>query len=484
MIDFTNVPTDIRTPGSYIEVDNSNALEGLPTETHRVLILGGRLSSGLGTSNTLYKLTSIDQAESLFGRGSTAHRMVAAFRQINTSAELWAVGISDHGSGVAATGTIVIGGSGASAGTIHLLVAGRYIPVAVESGDATTAIASNVADAVNAVTDLPVTASVSSSTVTLTARNKGVPGNSIDIRVNYYPGQLTPAGVTVTITAMASGATNPSLSTAITAMADEQFHTVVTAWIDDTNLTALEAELERRFGPTVQKEGQAFAAARDTYSNLLTLGDARNSQFLSIMGSQSPTPPWEVAAVVAALDAGEADPARPRQTLWLKGVLAPARSAQFTRDERDLLLRDGISTFVVDANGRCLIERLITTYQVNGLGTADTSYLDIETMRTLAYIRFAVRTRIALRFPRHKLANDGTRIAPGQAVVTPRVIRAELIGLFSEMEQRGLVEDMAAFKAELRVERNADDPNRVDAVLPPNLVNQFRVFGVRLSFKL
>ena len=93
-----------------------------------------------------------------------------------------------------------------------------------------------------------------------------------------------------------------------------------------------------------------------------------------------------VAAVTAALDAAEPDPARPRQTLALPGVLPPAPAERFTREERNLLLFDGISTLYADAGDVVRIERLITSYQESPTGEADISYLDIETVRTLAYL--------------------------------------------------------------------------------------------------
>jgi phage tail sheath gpL-like len=103
---------------------------------------------------------------------------------------------------------------------------------------------------------------------------------------------------------------------------------------------------------------------------------------------------------------------------------------------------------------------------------------------TVDAIRYAVRARIALRFPRHKLANDGTNFAPGQAIVTPSMIRAELIGLFRELEEAGLVEDFDQFKNDLLVVRSTASVNQVNAVIPPNLVNQFDVFAASVQFRL
>jgi phage tail sheath gpL-like len=68
--------------------------------------------------------------------------------------------------------------------------------------------------------------------------------------------------------------------------------------------------------------------------------------------------------------------------------------------------------------------------------------------------------------------------------VTPKVIRAELIALFIQWMEAGLVEGLAQFKKDLLVERNTSDPNRVDAIIPPDVINQFRVFAASLQFRL
>jgi phage tail sheath gpL-like len=115
---------------------------------------------------------------------------------------------------------------------------------------------------------------------------------------------------------------------------------------------------------------------------------------------------------------------------------------------------------------------------------ADTSYLDVPTLRTLAAIRYQVRARIAQKYSRCKLADDGTLFGPGQAIVTPSTIRLELIALFAEWEDAGLVQNAAQFSAGLQVVRNGTDVNRLDALIPPDLVNQFMVFAAQVQFLL
>ncbi|WP_241087408.1 phage tail sheath C-terminal domain-containing protein [Candidatus Vondammii sp. HM_W22] len=166
----------------------------------------------------------------------------------------------------------------------------------------------------------------------------------------------------------------------------------------------------------------------------------------------------------------------------LTGILPPVVEARWTMEERNLILYDGIASYTVDAGGRVLIERQITTYQKNAFGVPDPSYLDVTTPATLSYIRYATRARITQKFPRHKLADDGTRFGPGQAIVTPSVIRAELLALFRELEEKGLVENFDQCKTDLLVERNNDDRNRIDVLSSPDLVNQFRVFANQIQF--
>lgn len=484
-ISFNQIPIDIRTPGHYIEFDNTRAVQGLPAIQHKILAIGQRLTAGTVAQGVPTRILSAAQAEEFFGRGSMLHAMLKALKEANSYTECWAVALDDAGAGVQSSGTITAGGAPTESGTLNLYIAGQRVQVGVTSGQTTTQVAAAIAAAINADTSLPVTAAAAVAVATLTARHKGEAGNAIDVRANYYFGEKTPKGLTVTIVAMAGGTTNPDVATAITAIGAEQYHTMIFPYTDASNLTKIETELSSRWGPMVQKEGHAFAAASGSHATLSTLGDTRNSPHLTILGlGKSPTPPWVGAAVAGAIDAYEPDPARPRQTLELPSVLAPAEADRYTRGERNLHLYDGISTFIVDAGGRVLIERLITTYKTNSFGVADISYLDIETMRTLAYLRYSVRSRIALKFPRHKLANDGTRYGAGQAIVTPQIIRAELLALFRQWEEAGLAEGFDQFKTDLIVERNTSDPNRVDAIIPPDVINQLRTFAAQVQFRL
>ena len=486
-ISFNQIPSSVRVPLFYAEFDNSRAQQGLALEIYKTLVFGQKTSGGSATANTLVRVTSADQAKSLFGQGSMLHRQFIKYFANNKVTEAWAMPLADNGSGVAASGSVAVTGPATAAGTISLYIGGQLVSVAVASGASANTVASAINTAIGAAGDLPVTASVSTNAVTITAKNKGTNGNSIDIRYNYQSDEALPAGIALAITAMASGATNPTLTSAIAAMSEEKWNVIVFPWTDATSLTAIETELLDRWGPMRQNDGLAISAANDTVGNLTTLGNSRNSKHVCIAGCYKfLETPEEVASAIAGQAALSAsiDPARPLQTLGLSGIKAPAAGDRFLWSERNTLLTDGISTLNVAPGGVVAIERLITTFQLNSFSVPDTSYLKAETMFTLSYLRYSFKALITSRYPRHKLAKDGTRFGAGQAVITPKVGKAEAIGIFRQWEERGLVEGIDQFKNDLVVEINGQNPDRLDFLLPPDLINQLTVVGVQIQFLL
>lgn len=486
-ISFNQIPSNIRVPFLYAEFDNANAVQGPSLQVYRALLMGQKLAGGTAPANVPVRVTSAAQAKTLFGAGSMLAHMAEKYFANNSSTETWAMPLDDNGAGTAATRTLTITGPATAAGAINLYVAGRKLSIPVTNGQAQNSIASAVDSAINAGSDYPVSSSVATNVVTLAYKHDGLVGNEIDTRLNYFEGEALPAGVGVTIGSITAGTLNPSLAAAISAMGDTQYHIIAFPYTDAQSLTDLETELADRFGPLRQIEGMAISAKNDSHSNLLSFGDGRNSPHVSVMGVyQYPTGPHEIAAALSGILAlqGAIDPARPFQTLPISGVLPPAVDERFIWSERNLLLFDGISTVNVDAGGLVRIERMITMYQENPAAAPDPSYLDVNTLLTLSYLRFDFRNYFLLKYPRHKLADDGARVAPGQAIITPKIGKAEALAKFRQWEELGLVENFNQFKEDLIVERNLLDVNRLDFMLPPDLINQMRVFGVKFGFLL
>ena len=165
-------------------------------------------------------------------------------------------------------------------------------------------------------------------------------------------------------------------------------------------------------------------------------------------------------------------------------MLAPPLHSRFDLSDRNTLLWDGVSTFTVGADGTVALENVITTYRVNGFGVPDDSYLQVETLATLTYVLRRLRAVVTSQFSRMKLANDGTRVAPGTNVVTPAIIKGALIAEYARMELDGFVQESSKFAQGLIVQKNTLNPNRVDVLYPAVLINQLRVFALLMQFSL
>jgi phage tail sheath gpL-like len=485
-INFNEIPVNLLTPGVYTEVDNSRAISGPVAISHVILIIGQQLAAGSATEGDLDLIFSADQADTLYGIGSQLARMIRAAKNANPWTEMWAIPLDDAGAGVAATKTVTLTGAATEDGALHLLVGGIKVDVAVSDGDSVTTIGDAIDTAVAANSRLSMTSNNVAGVVTFTAKNKGTIGQDIDISHNFYVGETTPAGITVAIADAVSGATDPTVSTAITTMGDNRFDYVIMPYTDTTNIAAMETEMSRRWGPLVQKYSWCANVKKGTQSDLTTYGNSRNSQFVSTIGNyKSPTTSEEFAAIYGSIIGFYANiaPARPFQTLSLPGVIPPKEEDRFTQSQRNIILSDGIATYV-SVGGVVLVERAVTTYQLNAASAPDPSFRDSNTIFTLAQYREQVVIRITNRYPRHSLADDTEEVSPGSFVVRPKDIKSELISLHQELAALNWVEGIDQFVDEIVVVRNGSDVNRVDVQLPPDLVNQLRTTAVQVQYRL
>jgi phage tail sheath gpL-like len=207
MIPMQFIPQALRYPGVYIEIDPSQA--NLGTALPAVLLVGQKLAAGSAAAGTLTQISGVADAVAKFGAGSMLAQMVARYRAIDPTFDLWALPYADNGAGTAASSALVVSNAPTAAGTLALYIAGRVVSVGVTAGQTTAQVAAAIAAAVTAAADMPVTAGVVGSTVTLTALHKGTCGNNLDVRLNLY-GEATPAGLGVTLAAFAGGAGDPA----------------------------------------------------------------------------------------------------------------------------------------------------------------------------------------------------------------------------------------------------------------------------------
>ncbi|MEN4275811.1 phage tail sheath subtilisin-like domain-containing protein [Serratia marcescens] len=490
MVSFNSTPSDVLVPLFYAEMDNSAA--NTAQTKGPALLFGHALTGSSIKPNTLTPMSSGDLAGSLAGRGSQLARMVAAYRKVDPFGELWAIAVPEP-AGSAAKGSLTITGTATASGTVSLYIGSVQVQAAVTNGDDAAAVAASITAAINANTALPVTAAATAGVITITARHKGLCGNDIPLALNYREsagGETLPAGITAALVAMASGTGSPDLSGSIAAMGDELADFIGLPFNDAASLAAMAMEMNDssgRWSYARQLYGHVYSVKFGDLSSLVTFGGTMNNQHITVTGHEttSQTAADELTALHTARNAVfiRIDPARPTQTGELNGALPPKSGKRFILPEQQSLLSHGIATAYTEG-GVLRVQRAITTYQKNAYGVKDNSYLDSETLHTSAYVLRRLKLVITSKYGRHKLANDGTRFGPGQAIVTPAVIRGELCATYRQMVREGIVENAELFEKYLIVERNANDPNRLDVLFPPDYVNQLRVFALLNQFRL
>ena len=486
-ISFNSIPINLLVPGSYGEFDNSKATRGTPAMPNRIVVIAQRLASGTVAAGVPTLILSPDRAVQAFGRGSMLATSLQALKAANKYTEVWGIALDDNPAGNAAQGSVAFTAQATVNGTFTLYIGATPVQIAVLTTDTPAQLATKLAAAIAALPDLIVTGAVDGAVaakVNITFRHKGLAGNDLDLRTHLYQGDEAPVGLAWTLVAMTGGTANPSLAPAIAAAGDVWYTHWIVPYNDGVSTTALATELDRRFGPLTQIDGRGYTYVNGTVGTAAALGAGLNTQHITVFGTiLSPTPGWILAAVEGAIAAYNLniDPARPLTTLQLPGVIAPAQADRPINTDRQFLLQNGISTFTVDDGGNVLIERVVTTYKTNAYGLPDPSYRDIQVLATLSFLRYSFRARVTQRFPRYKLADDDTRIPAGQATVRPKDIRNELIALAHDWE--GIyIEDAQAFAAALIVERDDNDPNRVNILEVPNLINMLLVFAGKFQF--
>jgi phage tail sheath gpL-like len=126
-------------------------------------------------------------------------------------------------------------------------------------------------------------------------------------------------------------------------------------------------------------------------------------------------------------------------------------------------------------DGSVFTSRIVTTYKRNAQGVQDDSFLQLETVLTLSYLRWYWNNYLASKYSHAKLKPDGTKVASGQQIMTPSLGKAELIACYEKWEEAGLVYDSKGFAENLVVELDPNDPYAMNFFIPVHLVKQFFV---------
>lgn len=482
MISFNTIPTALRYPGAYIEVDGSQA--GLGGDIPAVLLVGQKLATGTAPAGEITQLSGVQDAINKAGAGSMLAQMAARYRAIDPTLDIYMLPYADNAAGVQATGTITVTAAPTSAGTLALYVAGKLVSVGIELGMTAAQVATAIAAAITAAgADIPVTAVAALAVVTLTARHKGTCGNHIDLRLNFY--KETPvAGLALTIAAMAGGTGDPAPG-ALTTMLGQFWYRYVALGINDAaTLAAWHTESQLRYKPPIQAGFRAFTAHRGDYAAAVAFGTAGNYEHISCLSLEiNPTSTWEAAAIVAAAAAPKLYNS-PVESL--EGIALPGMIGKTYHDwtNANSLLFKGMSVLQVSKDGACSIKRLISMYQFRPDGSTDDAFLDINTAEVMERIRYEQRIGAIKRFTGTAAAKSNEGYRPGLRITTEDDVRAFLLSLYKHtlMEENGWVQAYDYYKAELVVEQDSTNPSRFNYRDTPVLLSPYYILAGRDVF--
>jgi phage tail sheath gpL-like len=426
--------------------------------------------------------------------------------QLNDPAgNVFVIPVADAAGATAASGSFAFTGPATGNGTLFLYITDVLVQVGVTAGMTGAQMATAARAAINGTFGIPVTATIDGTNayqVDVAARNAGTLGNYINLSLNYQGmqgGQQLPAGVTVAVTAMSGGATDPTLAGLAGLIGDKPYRFILHPYSLATPMGIFAGIMSftgGRWDPTRGSWGHCFTARQDTNANLLTYGPTNNDPHATVMAYEtgSPTPPWKwVAAVIGAATAsmrgdGDLPPQRPTQFIKVQGVLRPNTSnggqdAWSKLPQDNALLGVGLGTTFYDAAGGVYIQRMPTTYQTNAEGQPSQAYFDTEDMYLLMAQSDFLLSWYTSKYAQVLIADTGSTFGSGLPIVTTKTLKADLIAAYTQMAYMGWVDDIAAFTLACTVQQSQTNPNGVNILFTPYNIEGLRQVGITNQFR-
>lgn len=377
----------------------------------KILIIGtGDPTTEAGnTLNTPVLVTSPEDVGAKTGFGFMLHRLAKQAFLGSNGIETWIIQ-QPEGSGAQAAGEIDFTGStGVLSGTLALYIAGISVPVTITTGMTVEEIADAVVAAINADSDLPVTAAKVAVTfeVTITAKSEGLFwGDQISIKLNINSGDTTPTGITTAITAMTGGSGTPDIQDALDSLgtgdgANEDYFTDIVHGYGQvtTTLDAISAYVGEGNGFTglydkvVHKPFRVLtgdvATGSGGLSSLVALGDGRKEDrangVIAVPGSASH--PSEIAALALGVMA-QISNNRPEENYVgqiLSGIDPGDKSDRWTSEynDRDTAVKAGVSPTLVKS-GAVYLQNVVSFYHPDDVPVTSNGY---RSMRNIAILQ-------------------------------------------------------------------------------------------------
>lgn len=497
-ISLTGITSNLATPGDYLELSLGVGPGGIGVGPYDAILIGNKTSSGSGTADTVIygpDTTPSIQTEAdviaVAGPGSEAHRLWRAFRKTNKSTRVYMIFPADA-AGTAGSGTLVLTNASTGAAALRIWVGDEATDTPITNGQSIAALGAAAAIQVNNKTHLPVTVAFVTDTFTFTSKNTGPRANEIRIRGAIVNG-TTATTVTPnnTSTALTSGATEDSWTTALATLLPRRYYYIVSpsSNISGTNFDDAVTQLMAQALPLTGIRQRMIAGFVGTQSagSTIAANTAVNSGRVQMPHLyQSEWTAGEIAAHTAATLALEEDALwsynfrsygngtiAGKDTSQIWRLPAPATASAWpTTTSIETGLNNGLMPIGVNtATGGTYIVASTTTKHKNGSAF---DYRQRESHRVAVLDRWCDEflATYSSRFGGKNIANDvktGEQ-TPAANVVTPRQIRAlitEMVGKYANK----YIKDAQKIIDESEVLRDPDNLSRVGLRIPMRVID-------------
>lgn len=460
---------------------------------------------GTATDAQLYPLSSADEAASLFGSGSSHHRMMKKIMDTWPGATVYGISAA-NGTAVSGVSDTVLGAGPVVVGEMVFWVgdSGPY-SVASVAAEAVDDFGARIETNLNLVADLPVTLVYTAGTNTLSwkAKQPGADATGIKWRCVTNTTGVTLDGATLDSGTLAAGA-DGNLLTATTGglvvcydaiqASDIQFTYILEA----THTTAtiqtagcLQALIEDCCTADVGKRMHAILGQHTTQAAATTQADALDGgtvdvdegafRFQIVWASYNEAQPWEIAAVACAVRAEAESSNINGNWIGFSGASLPnlvpcVSTANYpTGTQFTSCINGGVSPVKYDSEAQtCTLVRSITCKWETPEGNPDYRARDTNIIAVSDYVCADVVNYLTDTYDGFTITDDVDDAPPDNLAsyqTTPSLIRQSIYQrLKSEHEGNGRIANVDDHFDALVVERNASNSQRVDAEVPVEVV--------------
>ena len=458
--------------------------QGSPTLGKRTDLIIGQLPFGNANAGKVFtnvQNLTVTELDTIFLANTSLRNSIKKYLKTNGYYSRLDVQTREADTGaVKASGSITFAGTATEDGTLLVSVVSEKdftVELAITTGDNLDAVRTALTALLTAVIfpNMPVAVTDGITGVTgFEAIDGGSIGNGYGIKV---VGAV--AGITYTVTAMASGATDPTYVSTNIPTGQRYSGIMAPSWFASASVDALATALDAIFNSTnAIKDGVCFHGMYDTYANLLAFVTARNSKSLVVAGNKTApaTNPfantlqtggaivhpidWILSAFMGIRslrlteDAPIADYVIANGLDVFGGIAlasmpyfntpfasVPVTSAQILLTETEKLNLETAGFFVIDVNDAengMLAGSAPTTYKTDALGNSDSTWKYLNYFDTGSAVREYIFSAIKADLAQMRLTNG--ELSPGRNIQNSGSIEALFMKYYAFLGEEVLVQ--------------------------------------------